>query len=146
MKVFSSYDDYGYEDERLYSVLMNEEELALFSDMKEEEEKKKKGMSKGAKVALGVGGATAATGAAGIYGANKVGKVLINKAGKIANDNARLVNMAKTGTLGKREQEAADKLIKEINRNTIIGELLQKPANNISKAVGKVIKRKVTKR
>ena len=30
MKVFSSYDDYGYEDERLYSVLMSEEELNLF--------------------------------------------------------------------------------------------------------------------
>ena len=36
MKVFSSYDDYGYEDERLYSVLMTEEELALFSEKKEE--------------------------------------------------------------------------------------------------------------
>ena len=36
MKVFSSYDDYGYVDERLYSVLMTEEELALFSEKKEE--------------------------------------------------------------------------------------------------------------
>ena len=135
MKIFSSYDDYGYEDERLYSVLMNEDELALFSDMKEEEEKK--GMSKGAKVALGVvGGATAATGA-GIYGANKVGKVLVNKAGKIAKDNARLVNLAKTGTLGKREQEAADKLVKAVGRNTRIGELLQKPAKAIAKRVAK---------
>ena len=135
MKIFSSYDDYGYEDERLYSVLLSEEELALFSDMKEEEEKK--GMSKGAKVALGVvGGATAATGA-GIYGANKVGKVLINKADKIAKDNARLVNMAKTGTLGKREQEAADKLVKAVGRNTRIGELLQKPAKAIAKRVAK---------
>ena len=35
MKVFSSFDDYGYEDERLYSVLLDEEELALFSDKKE---------------------------------------------------------------------------------------------------------------
>ena len=75
MKIFS--DTEG--SERLFSVLMTEDELALFSDMKEEEEKK--GMSKGAKVALCVGGATAATGA-GIYGANKVGKVLINKAMK----------------------------------------------------------------
>lgn len=32
MKVFSSYDDYGYEEERLYSVLMDEEELSLFSE------------------------------------------------------------------------------------------------------------------
>lgn len=131
MKIFS--DTEG--SERLFSVLMTEDELALFSDMKEEEEKK--GMSKGAKVALGVvGGATAATGA-GIYGANKVGKVLVNKAGKIAKDNARLVNMAKTGTLGKREQEAADKLVKAVGRNTRIGELLQKPAKAIAKRVAK---------
>lgn len=131
MKIFS--DTEG--SERLFSVLMTEDELALFSDMKEEEEKK--GMSKGAKVALGVvGGATAATGA-GIYGANKVGKVLVNKAGKIAKDNARLVNLAKTGNLGKREQEAADKLVKAVGRNTRIGELLQKPAKAIAKRVAK---------
>ena len=131
MKIFS--DTEG--SERLFSVLMTEDELALFSDMKEEEEKK--GMSKGAKVALGVvGGATAATGA-GIYGANKVGKVLVNKAGKIAKDNARLVNLAKTGTLGKREQEAADKLVKTSGRNTRRGELLQKPAKAIAKRVDK---------
>ena len=131
MKIFS--DTEG--SERLFSVLMTEDELALFSDMKEEEEKK--GMSKGAKVALGVvGGATAATGA-GIYGANKVGKVLVNKAGYIAKDNARLVNLAKTGTLGKREQEAADKLVKAVGRNTRIGELLQKPAKAIAKRVAK---------
>ena len=36
MKVFSSYDDYGYEDERLYSVLMSEEELTLFSEIQKE--------------------------------------------------------------------------------------------------------------
>ena len=36
MKVFSSYDNYGNEEERLYSVLMTEEELALFSEKKEE--------------------------------------------------------------------------------------------------------------
>ena len=131
MKIFS--DTEG--SERLFSVLMTEDELALFSDMKEEEEKK--GMSKGAKVALGVvGGATAATGA-GIYGANKVGKVLVNKAGKIAEDNARLVNLAKTGNLGKREQEAADKLVKAVGRNTRIGELLQNPAKAIAKRVAK---------
>ena len=36
MKIFSSYDDYGYEDERLYSVLMSEDEVALYSEMIEE--------------------------------------------------------------------------------------------------------------
>ena len=36
MKVFSSFDDYGYEDERLYSILMNEDEIALFSEIQKE--------------------------------------------------------------------------------------------------------------
>ena len=36
MKVFSSYDDYGYEDERIYSTLMTEEELYLFSEIQKE--------------------------------------------------------------------------------------------------------------
>ena len=36
MKVFSSFDDYGYEDERLYSVLMNEDEICLFSEIQKE--------------------------------------------------------------------------------------------------------------
>ena len=36
MKVFSSYDDYGYEDERLYSVLMTEDEVALYSEFQNE--------------------------------------------------------------------------------------------------------------
>ena len=32
MKIFSSYDDYGYEDERLYSVLISEDELRFFNE------------------------------------------------------------------------------------------------------------------
>ena len=40
MKVFSSYDDYGYEDERLYSVLMDEEEVDLFKEVMFSERKK----------------------------------------------------------------------------------------------------------
>ena len=123
MKIFSSYDDYGYEDERLYSVLMNEDELALFSDMKEEEEKK--GMSKGAKVALGVGGATAATGA-GIYGANKVGKVLVNKAMK--NGKNALVDLS---------TKEGQRLNNAVKRQIKVGELLQKPAKAIAKRVAK---------
>lgn len=135
MKIFSDVEG----TEKLYSVLMNEDELALFSEVKEsleEEEAPKKKLSKKAKVGLGVMGTAAATGA-GIYGANKVGKVLVNKAGKIANDNARLVNMAKTGVLGKKEQEAADRLVKAVGRTTKIGELLQKPAKAIVKRVAK---------
>ena len=119
MKIFS--DTEG--SERLFSVLMTEDELALFSDMKEEEEKK--GMSKGAKVALGVGGATAATGA-GIYGANKVGKVLVNKAMK--NGKNALVDLA---------TKEGQRLNNAVKRQIKVGELLQKPAKAIAKRVAK---------
>ena len=120
MKIFS--DTEG--SERLFSVLMTEDELALFSDMKEEEEKK--GMSKGAKVALGVvGGATAATGA-GIYGANKVGKVLVNKAMK--NGKNALVDLS---------TKEGQRLNNAVKRQIKVGELLQKPAKAIAKRVAK---------
>ena len=119
MKIFS--DTEG--SERLFSVLMTEDELALFSDMKEEEEKK--GMSKGAKVARGVGGATAATGA-GIYGANKVGKVLVNKAMK--NGKNALVDLS---------TKEGQRLNNAVKRQIKVGELLQKPAKAIAKRVAK---------
>ena len=119
MKIFS--DTEG--SEKLYSVLMTEDELALFSDMKKEEEKK--GMSKGAKVAFGVGGATAATGA-GIYGANKVGKVLVNKAMK--NGKNALVDLS---------TKEGQRLNNAVKRQIKVGELLQKPAKAIAKKVAK---------
>ena len=95
MKVFSSYDDYGYEDERLYSVLMSEEELSLYSEMietlysEEEESQKSSGLKKAGKLALGGGAAAAlaggisenviadkiATKAAEKYGVEKFGNV-----------------------------------------------------------------------
>ena len=119
MKIFS--DTEG--SERLFSVLMTEDELALFSDMKEEEEKK--GMSKGAKVALGVGGATAATGA-GIYGANKVGKVLVNKAMK--NGKNALVDLS---------TKEGQRLNNEDKGKIKVEEDIQKPAKAITKRVAK---------
>ena len=120
MKIFSNTEG----SERLFSVLMTEDELTLFSDMKEEEEKK--GMSKGAKVALGVvGGATASTGA-GIYGANKVGKVLVNKAMK--NGKNALVDLS---------TKEGQRLNNAVKRQIKVGELLQKPAKAIAKRVAK---------
>ena len=74
MKIFSSYDDYGYEDERLYSVLMSEDELALFSEAKDSHT--------GRNIALASAGTAAATGA-GIYGANKLGKYLEKRGGLV---------------------------------------------------------------
>lgn len=34
--IYSSYDNYGYEDEKLYSVLMDEDEVSLFSELQKE--------------------------------------------------------------------------------------------------------------
>ena len=81
MKIFSSYDDYGYEDERLYSVLMSEDEVALYSEMietlySEEEEDRGKNLRRAGNAAL------AGTVAAGTYGAYQgmKGQGMIDKA------------------------------------------------------------------
>ena len=80
MKIFSSYDDYGYEDERLYSVLMSEDEVALYSEMIEtlysEEEDRGKNLRRAGNAAL------AGTVAAGTYGAYQgmKGQGMIDKA------------------------------------------------------------------
>lgn len=55
MKIFSSYDDYGYVDEKLYSVLLSEEELRIYSLWIEEQKEfvSKRAAKKMAKKALG---------------------------------------------------------------------------------------------
>ena len=96
-KIFS--DMYG--EERLYSVLMTEEEVALFSEIveeiEEEEAKKTKRprMSKKAKIAAGVG-----TGAVVIPAAAYGGEVLVNKAGE------KLVKSGKMKKLGEKMANA----------------------------------------
>ena len=135
-KIFSDM----YDEERIYSVLMNEDEIALFSDLCEylysDDETSKKKLSTGAKVGLGVAGAGLGT-AAGIYGANKAGKALMSKAEKLAADHANLINMAKSGTLTKKEQEVADKLIKSIDRRTKAGQILAYPGEKVAVGYGK---------
>ena len=92
MKIFSSYDDYGYEDERLYSVLLSEDEVALYSEMIEtlySEEDKGENLERAGNAAL------AGTVAAGTYGAYQgmKGQGIIDKANAtIARHNTR--NMA----------------------------------------------------
>ena len=81
MKIFSSYDDYGYEDERLYSVLMSEDEVALYSEMietlySEEEEDRGKNLRRAGNAALA---GTVAAGTYGTYQAMK-GQDIIDKA------------------------------------------------------------------
>lgn len=110
-KVFSNIED---PEETLYSVLMSEDEVALFSEAKEEAEKK--GLSKKEKAGL----AAAATGAT-IYGANKVGRNLENAGSKVLN-NAH-VNPGKLGEGVAKSQVA-------------IGRALQAPVRRLKKLVG----------
>lgn len=127
LKIFSDAND----EERLYSVLLSEEELVLFSEVKDDPASS--GLGKGAKVGLGVAGATAATGA-GIYGAKKAGKVIVNRAQRVL-DNAG----SKIGSSFEKDLMKGEKMMK-------VGEKLQKPADVISKTVKKVLKRKITKK
>lgn len=71
LKIFSNVED---PEENLYSVLMSEDELALFSEAKDSHT--------GRNIALASAGTAAATGA-GIYGANKLGKSLEKRGGLI---------------------------------------------------------------
>ena len=73
-KIFSNIED---PEETLYSVLMSEDEITLFSEVKEKEEKKGNKLGTAGKVALGVGGATAVTG--GVVG-NKIANDVMKKA------------------------------------------------------------------
>lgn len=73
-KIFSNIED---PEETLYSVLMSEDEITLFSEVKEKEEKKGNKLGTAGKVALGVGGATAVTG--GVV-SNKIANDVMKKA------------------------------------------------------------------
>ena len=116
-KIFSNVEN---PEETLYSVLMTEDEVALFSEMEEEEEKK--GMSRKTKAALGTGVGVAATGAS-VYGANKLGQKLSARGQQIMDNAGSKVgsDYAKDLVRGERVQK--------------IGEKLQKPASFITGGV-----------
>lgn len=106
-KIFS--DMYG--EERLYSVLMTEDEVALFSEVMEEIEeaeeaskKKRPRMSKKAKIAAGVVGGTVAIPAAA-YG----GEVLVNKAGEKLVKSGKMVKLGEKMANAKALQNTASK-------------------------------------
>ena len=73
-KIFSNIED---PEETLYSVLMSEDEITLFSEVKEKEEKKGNKLGTAGKVALGVGGATSL--ASGVV-SNKIVNDVMKKA------------------------------------------------------------------
>ena len=119
-KIFSEIDT----DERLYSVLMSEEELSLYSEMietlysEEEESQKSSGLKKAGKVAL-IGGSAAAL-AGGIGGTaivHKVAKDAANKYGVAG------LSQKSTHEIGKIATKAVkqNKGFKAAKRATIIG-------------------------
>ena len=110
-KIFSEIDT----DERLYSVLMSEEELSLYSEMietlysEEEESQKSSGLKKAGKAAL-IGGSAAAL--AGRIGDNVIAhKVLKNAASKYG------VKRVGAGLNQKSAHEVGNIAIKAIKRN-----------------------------
>ena len=72
-KIFSNIED---PEETLYSVLMSEDEITLFSEVKEKEEKKGNKLGTAGKVALGAGAATSL--ASGVV-SNKIGNDVMKK-------------------------------------------------------------------
>ena len=134
MKVFSSYDDYGYEDERFYSVLMSEEELSLYSEMIEtlysekEESYKSSGLKKVGKAAL-IGGSAAAL--AGGIGENVI-------AHKIAKNAAEKYGVERSGLgLGQQFYGTGKKSAKEVS-DIAIRALKQNKGFKAAKRVGKI--------
>lgn len=129
MKIQKVFTKIGGGGEKLYSLLLTEDELALFSNFDYEDDH---GLSKGAKVGLGVAGATAATGL-GIYGADRLGDKLHTSAVKKVINKTGVKNV----TVGNVEKVLRNdpKLFKQVERRVNIGNYLKKPANFIRKIV-----------
>lgn len=118
------------EQESLYSVVMTEDEVSLFSDVceylfsDEEEEQPKKGLSKRAKVGIGAGAGLAAL--ATPYG---VGKLVEHRGRKLADKAKELGKKALTDDEFKSKAiETNNKSIKKIQ----LGKNLQKPYNYVA--------------
>ena len=97
-KIFSD----QYDDERLYSVLLTEDEMALYQYMfSEEEEQPKKKMSAGNKAAIASGATTAALTAASIAaGKGKLGGSAQEAVGKAVRKAGNLVRSSKLANSG----------------------------------------------
>lgn len=78
MKIQKIFSDM-YDQERLYSVLMNEDEMYLYQSLfSDEEGEPKKGLSRAAKIGIGTGLGTGVA-AGGVVGAKYLGKHLEGK-------------------------------------------------------------------
>lgn len=134
-KIFSDM----YDEERLYSVLLTEDEMALyqymFSDGDEVEEvveeKPKKKMSKAAKAGL-IAAGTTATAAGAIYGGRKLGVRLTDKAMKKGMEAAK-EHAHKTGGYFTPYMENATKKEIEGKASYKIGKMIRKPGDYIAK-------------
>ena len=130
-KVFSLLQDETGE-ERYYSTTdfdLDVEER-IFAD--KEEKEPKKGLSKGAKIGLGVGGGLAAT-AAGIVGARYAGKQLVKKSNKALEE---LKQQIKKDGFTEELKNTKDKLFKK----QALGKKLAAPDDFIVDQSGKVYK------
>ena len=145
MKVFSSFDDYGYEDERLYSVLMDEEELALFSEVKDD--LAAAGIGAGAVAGLGAGAYGAGKAAGAITKRAKARRSLAYQDAMLAADKARNeFKVNKALALGnkdyysnevKKSEKQLDKLYKKINKLSKEGKI-EKGSRMTSKKMAEI--------
>jgi len=144
---FDGYDYYDYDEPRYYSVIMDEDELALFSDL--QEYLYSEDNSKTAAAVLGGLGAATALGAGG-YGAYKANQALVEEGGlkgvAKANYNARkaareaakrqaTLDAASLVDLGKDEAKARAKELKAAREAALKD--AKKGANSETKAAMK---------
>lgn len=129
MEIQKIYSDI-YDDERLYSVLMSEDEMALyqaiFSDDEEDEEMEEAPKGRGKKIAAGVAGGTA-VGTGAIVGGKYAGRHLRAKGSDLSR---RVSNAVTKGQLIAEDEQI---LRKQAGRNIKIGKALEKPADVIVK-------------
>lgn len=126
-KIFSDY----YDDERLYSVLMDEYELALFSEAVEEAEEESRG-GKRSLVGAGVGAAGALGAAYGLgKGSGWLNKKLANRREKASNKLVEKIGEARaSGKTGKEIEKLQKKLGKLTGEGRI--EKLAGKYNNVT--------------
>ena len=143
------------EEERLYSTGNDELDELLErafcegyeyaqKEFAEKEEKKEKKHT-GAKVAA-IGGGTAVAGAGGIYGADKLGKVLAKKGSEMEDTVKKTVGKdgvvdyrTKSGKFASKEQKRVAEQGASMKK---AGEVMQKPMNFVRKTAKQVIKKR----
>lgn len=131
-KIFSD----QYDEERLYSVLMTEEELAFFSEAVEEASKPKKSVAK--KVAAGAG-ITAGVAAGTAVGVKKGADVIRDKAIK------ELQKMPKVTFGDEKAKKLQERAMKADHISKAIEKAPQKVVKSVRNAADKIVRKVVRK-